>query len=124
MRTTRKTVKTVAKASNSDTSIGQRRGEREPKRWLDPAVAQVLRSGRLRRGWSFRTAGRETGVAFGYLCLLEHGKRVPSVAVAEALVKTYGLTASEAALLRSVALEGVGRSFDPSRYEAGTWFGT
>jgi transcriptional regulator with XRE-family HTH domain len=69
-------------------------------------------------------AGNRTGVSFGYLCLLEHGKRVPSVVVAEALVETYGLTASEAALLRSVALEGVGRSFDPSRYESGTWFGT
>jgi hypothetical protein len=57
-------------------------------------------------------------VAFGYLCLLEHGKRVPSVAVAEALVETYGLTSSEAALLRSAALEGVGRSFDPRRYES------
>jgi transcriptional regulator with XRE-family HTH domain len=80
-------------------------------------VASSLRKARLGRGWSFRTAARFTGVDAGYICHLEHGRRVPSVVIAEALISGLKLNGFEAEQLRAVALSGVGRDFDPSRYE-------
>jgi hypothetical protein len=52
----------------------------------------------------------------GYLCYLEQGRRVPSVIVAEALIDGLRLDRSEAEQLRSVALRGVGRDFDPTQH--------
>lgn len=96
----------------------EHRGEhREPSRFLPPEVAGVLRRGRRARGWSFRMAGKRTGVAFGYLHMLEAGTRVPSVVVAEALVEGYGLSGADAEALRSVALVGVGRDW----HHGATW---
>jgi len=92
-------------------------GQHEPHRYLDPEVASSLREARLRHGWSFRTAARFTGVDAGYMCHLEHGRRVPSIVVAEGLISGLKLNAFEAEQLRAVALSGVGRDFDPSRYE-------
>jgi hypothetical protein len=51
------------------------------------------------------------------MCHLEHGRRVPSIVVAEGLISGLKLDAFEAEQLRAVALIGVGRDFDPSRYE-------
>jgi hypothetical protein len=51
------------------------------------------------------------------MCHLEHGRRVPSVVIAEALISGLKLNGFEAEQLRAVALSGVGRDFDPSRYE-------
>ncbi len=96
---------------------------REPHRYLDPAIAASLRTARLRCGWSFRTAARFTGVDAGYMCHLEHGRRVPSIVVAEALISGLKLDLPDAERLRAVALVGVGRDFDPGRYgraEAGS----
>jgi hypothetical protein len=42
---------------------------------------------------------------------------VPSVVTAEALISGLKLDAFEAEQLRAVALSGVGRDFDASRYE-------
>jgi hypothetical protein len=42
---------------------------------------------------------------------------VPSIVVAEALISGLKLDPFEAEQLRAVALCGVGRDFDPSRYE-------
>jgi len=89
-------------------------GQHEPRRYLDPEVASSLREARLRHGWSFRTAARFTGVDAGYMCHLEHGRRVPSIVTAEALISGLKLDAFEAEQLRAVALFGVGRDFDPS----------
>jgi transcriptional regulator with XRE-family HTH domain len=90
----------------------RRQGEhREPSRFLRPEVAAILRRGRRARGWSFRVAGQRTGVAYGYLAMLEGGHRVPSVVVADALVESYGLTGADAEAVRSVALPGVGRDW-------------
>lgn len=96
-------------------------GQREAHRHLAPDIAESLRRARRGRGWSFRAAARATGVNAGYLCHLEHGRRVPSIVVAEALIKGYELTGGDAALLRSAALEGVGRDVDPSRREPERW---
>jgi hypothetical protein len=92
-------------------------GQHEPHRYLDPEVASSLREARLRHGWSFRTAARFTGVDAGYMCHLEHGRRVSSVVTAEALISGLKVDAFEAEQLRAVALSGVGRDFDPSRDE-------
>ena len=74
-------------------SVDGPRGQREPHRYLDPEVASSLRKARLRRGWSLRTAARFTGVDAGYMCHLEHGRRVPSVVIAEALISGLKLDA-------------------------------
>ena len=92
-------------------------GQHEPHRYLDQEVAESLRKARLRLGLSFRKAAQATGVDSGYLCHLEHGHRVPSVVTAEALISGLKLDAFEAEQLRAVALSGVGRDFDPRRYE-------
>jgi transcriptional regulator with XRE-family HTH domain len=84
---------------------------REPRRHLDPAVAALLHRARRARGWSYRLAGKRTGVAFGYLAMLEAGRRVPSVVVAEALIDSYKLTGADAEALRGVSLHGVGRDW-------------
>ena len=98
-------------------SVDGPRGQHEPHRYLDPEVASSLRKARLGRGWSFRTAARFTGVDAGYMCHLEHGRRVSSVVTAEALISGLKVDAFEAEQLRAVALSGVGRDFDPSRDE-------
>ena len=98
-------------------SVDGPRGQHEPHRYLDPEVASSLRKARLGRGWSFRTAARFTGVDAGYMCHLEHGRRVPSVVIAEALISGLKLNGFEAEQLRAVALSGVGRDFDATRYE-------
>ena len=98
-------------------SVDGPRGQHEPHRYLDPEVASSLRKARLGRGWSFRTAARFTGVDAGYMCHLEHGRRVPSIVVAEGLISGLKLNAFEAEQLRAVALSGVGRDFDATRYE-------
>jgi ribosome-binding protein aMBF1 (putative translation factor) len=85
--------------------------EYEPRRDLDPDVAAMLRRYRTGRGWSYRRAGRETGVSFGMIAMLEAGTRVPSTVTAEALIRCYRMTPGDAAALRSVALEGVGRDW-------------
>jgi hypothetical protein len=51
------------------------------------------------------------------MCHLEHGRRVPSIVTAEALISGLKLNAFEAEQLRAVALVGVGRDCDPSRFE-------
>jgi hypothetical protein len=84
---------------------------RGPHRYLAPAIAESLTRARQLRGWSYRKAARVTGVDAGYLCHLEHGRRVPSVVVVEALIKGYGLSSSDAESLRAVGLVGVGRGW-------------
>ena len=58
-----------------------------------------------------------TGVDAGYMCHMEHGRRVPSIVTAQALISGLKLNGFEAEQLRAVALSGVGRDFDPIRYE-------
>jgi hypothetical protein len=55
------------------------------------------------------------GVAFGYLAMLEQGRRVPSTVVAEVLIEGYDLSDAEACLVRSVALPRVGRDWHPPK---------
>ncbi len=97
------------------------RGQHEPHRCLDPEVAESLRKARLRCGWSFRKAAQVTGVDAGYMCHMEHGRRVPSIVTAQVLISGLKLDAFEAEQLGAVALIGVGRDFDASWYESARW---
>lgn len=51
------------------------------KRHLPADIGRSLKLGRQRRGWSLRTAERNLGISFSYLCHLEIGNRVPSSVV-------------------------------------------
>ncbi len=48
---------------------------------LPADIGRSLKLGRQRRGWSLRTAERNLGISFSYLCHLEIGNRVPSSVV-------------------------------------------
>ena len=61
-------------------------------------------------GWSYRQAERKTGVSAGHLCRLEHGQRVPSVAVAELLIDQFHLCGPIVDQLLEVAVSDAGRS--------------
>lgn len=82
---------------------------------LPEDIARLISRARLRRGWSYRRAAKACGTVCGYVHMLEHGQRCPSVVMAEALISGLKLNPSEAELLRAVSLRGVGRDFDLNR---------
>jgi transcriptional regulator with XRE-family HTH domain len=82
---------------------------RTAHRSLDPDVAAILARARAERGWSLSASGRRTGISRRMLGMLEHGQRVPSVGLAEALIEGYRLGLADTAMLRAVALPNVGR---------------
>jgi hypothetical protein len=84
------------------------------RRVLPKDVAYLLKI--AHKGRSFRQAARDTSVDAGYICALEHGRRAPSILVAEALIAGYRMTTADAERLRSASLHGVGRD---SRSESG-----
>jgi transcriptional regulator with XRE-family HTH domain len=69
----------------------------------------MLAEARAERGWSLTTAAARTGISRRMLGMLEHGQRVPSTVLAEALIEGYRLGLAAADLLRSVAMPNVGR---------------
>jgi ribosome-binding protein aMBF1 (putative translation factor) len=79
-------------------------------------VAQLIARARLRLGWSYRRAAQACGTSCGYVHMLEHGVRCPSVVMAESLISGLKLSADDAESLRRVSLSGVGRDFDLSRF--------
>lgn len=76
-----------------------------------PGFGPVLRRARKARGWTYRAAAKHIGIATGYLCELEHGRRCPSETVAGLLVSVLGLGGADAALVWSEAVPDVGRDF-------------
>jgi len=80
---------------------------------LPPELAAMLAARRRELGWSYREAGRRTGVAFGYIHDLEHRRRGPSVVVARELAIGYGLSVREADWLESASVIGHGRDWRP-----------
>jgi transcriptional regulator with XRE-family HTH domain len=81
-----------------------------PRRTLPPAIADGLRVARHAQRLSFRAAAERVGILPGYLCLIEQGKRCPSVAVAEDLIAGLRLDPELAEQLRAVAVPDKGRS--------------
>jgi transcriptional regulator with XRE-family HTH domain len=101
---------------NAPNAAGMDNAPEWPERHeLPKDVAELLK--RARKGRSFRQAARDTGVDAGYICTLEHGRRAPSIVVAEALIEGYRMSPPDAERLRSASLHGVGRDSDPIRYE-------
>jgi transcriptional regulator with XRE-family HTH domain len=78
---------------------------------LPPDLAALLAARRRQLGWSYRQAARRTGIAHGYLCMLEHGQRAPSIIVAVILSRAYGLSAADADRLAAVAVYDHGRDW-------------
>jgi transcriptional regulator with XRE-family HTH domain len=97
--------------TTDDTLSDVSKDQREPHRHLSDEICEVLRRVRLSKGWSYRAAARATGVNAGYLCHLEHGRRVPNAVVVEALIQAYVITGSDASMLREAGLVGVGRDW-------------
>lgn len=83
---------------------------RTAHRNLDPDVAQMLAAARARRGWTIAAAAARIGCSARMLRYLEVGQRVPSTAIAEAIITAYRLDDFDADALRAVALPDVGRA--------------
>jgi transcriptional regulator with XRE-family HTH domain len=83
---------------------------RTARRSLAPDVAALLAHARWARSWSLLEASRATGVSATHLANLERGRRVPSLAVAEDLIRAYRLPPGFAERLRAVAAPCAGRS--------------
>ena len=54
-------------------------------------------------------AAAETGVSRPMISLLERGLRLPSASLAEALIAGYGMNAPDTDVVRSIAIDWVGR---------------
>jgi len=94
-----------------------------PRRGYDPAwrsrtahrslpadIASMLTTHRQALGWTQTQAAQVTGISNTAISRLEHAQRRPSRALAEALIEGYHLHGADAARLRAVALDYVGRS--------------
>jgi transcriptional regulator with XRE-family HTH domain len=88
-------------------------GKHSERHVLPPELAAELRAARWRRGLSLRQLADKVRVAHGYLCLLEQGKRCPSVAVARELAAALQLDPDVVAPLLAVARPDAGRSWRP-----------
>lgn len=87
-------------------------GEHPSRRHLPPpGLGPVLRDARTRSGLSIRETARRAGISYGYLGMLETGRRCPSLSVADALDAALGLEDTEWAVLDAAALPGVGRDY-------------
>jgi transcriptional regulator with XRE-family HTH domain len=74
-----------------------------------PGLGAMLRRARIRRSLGQKEAGRLAGLSQGYLCHLEHGRRLPSMVVAEALACVLQLTEAERQQLYGAAVTDAGR---------------
>jgi transcriptional regulator with XRE-family HTH domain len=81
------------------------------RHYLPEELSTALREARRARGLGLRQAAVRIGIGPGYLSLLEHAERCPSVAVARAIVRALGLEGDLADELLAVAQPNAGRSF-------------
>jgi transcriptional regulator with XRE-family HTH domain len=75
-----------------------------------PELRQELHRARQTEGWSLRQAGRQIGIDWTYLRMLERGERCPSRSVAAALIEALELPPDIALWLRELAVPNAGRS--------------
>lgn len=88
----------------------------DTRHYLPADLAAALRAARLRRVGGLRRCAGQVGISPGYLCMLEQGKRCPSVAVARDLAAVLKLEQREpdlAARLLALARPDAGRSWTP-----------
>jgi transcriptional regulator with XRE-family HTH domain len=79
-----------------------------------PEFGPALRAARIRARWSLRQLARRAGTTAGYLSLLEHGHRAPSVVTIDMLTTALALTPHERNVFNRAGLAGVGH--DHSRW--------
>lgn len=79
--------------------------------------AAALRRARRSAGISLHEMARRAGIAVGYACLLEQGKRSPSCSVAQHLVEAIGLTAgSDHDRILDAGIPNVGKDYRRADY--------
>jgi transcriptional regulator with XRE-family HTH domain len=63
---------------------------------------------------SYRQAAKRIGISHGYLCELEHGRRSPSVIVANAIMDVYRIDdPDDRHVLVVAAVDDAGRNWEP-----------
>lgn len=77
----------------------------------NPNVAVFLAKVRKLNGLTQAEAAARAQISTGMLSMLEHGKRRPSVVVAERLADAYGIPPDARGLLMGEALAGVGKDW-------------
>lgn len=77
-----------------------------------PEFGPALHSARSRAGWSLRQLARRAGTTAGFLSLLEHSRRAPSVGTVDMLTAALQLTPNERDVFHRAGLTGVGRDYD------------
>lgn len=77
-------------------------------------LGPMLAAARERAGLAQRQASVAAGLVPSYLGLIEHGRRTPSLVVAQRLAEVLDLTAEERVQLYGAAVTDAGRSH-PSR---------
>lgn len=82
---------------------------------LNPNVAVFLARVRQLHGLTIEQAAGLAGISTGMLSMLEHGKRRPSVVVAERLIAAYKIPDSACGLLMGEAIPGVGKDWRRGR---------
>jgi transcriptional regulator with XRE-family HTH domain len=75
----------------------------------NPNVAVFLLRVRKMHGLSQARAAKLAGISVGMLSMLEHGKRRPSIVVAEQLAEAYRIPLDARSMLMAEALPGVGK---------------
>ena len=91
---------------------------RAARRSWNPAAADALLRARRRLGWSKSEASRRTGVSRRMILALEQAERRPSLSLARALARGYGLSPGDTALICADAAETAGRD---SPYRTAGW---
>ncbi|MGW3022462.1 helix-turn-helix domain-containing protein [Streptomyces sp. NPDC001221] len=80
------------------------------RRQAPPDLGPMLRAARLRAGLLVSEAAFLAGISRPQLSNIEAGRRLPSVAVAQALADVLCLDGAERARLLAVAVDDAGRS--------------
>ena len=75
---------------------------RSPGRHLPPTLALALRAARQARGWTGYGVARRLDVDRAHLWRLEHGTRIPSRSLADALIALYELDRDDPDTARSL----------------------
>jgi hypothetical protein len=78
---------------------------------LPPELGQKLRLSRQTEGWSLRQAGRQIGIDWSYLRLLEGRQRCRSRSVTADLIAALEIPPNVAMWLRELAVPNAGRDW-------------